>query len=82
MAGPSVRVAGLASSGHHGSVPVRRRSSLRAPIALVALLLAAARRSPRAPSATEFPAGKTGYHSYTEVAADVAAVAAAHPAIV
>jgi carboxypeptidase T len=33
-------------------------------------------------SATEFPAGKTGYHSYTEVTAEVAAVAAAHPDIV
>ena len=33
-------------------------------------------------TATEFPAGKTGYHSYTEVAAEVAAVAAAHPSIV
>ena len=33
-------------------------------------------------TATEFPAGRTGYHSYTEVTAEVAAVAAAHPAIV
>src|SRR6185295_3269745 len=33
-------------------------------------------------AATEFPAGRTGYHSYTEMAAEVAAVAAAHPAIV
>ncbi len=33
-------------------------------------------------TATEFPAGKEGYHSYTEVAAEVAAVAAAHPSIV
>jgi len=33
-------------------------------------------------TATEFPAGRTGYHSYTEVAAEVAAVAAAHPDIV
>ncbi|MFL5688664.1 MAG: hypothetical protein ACJ77I_06715, partial [Chloroflexota bacterium] len=33
-------------------------------------------------TATEFPAGKEGYHSYTEVAADVAAVAAAHPSMV
>jgi len=33
-------------------------------------------------AATEFPPGKEGYHSYTEVAADVAAVAAAHPSIV
>src|SRR3954451_24855414 len=33
-------------------------------------------------SGTEFPAGNEGYHSYTEVTADVAAVAAAHPSIV
>ncbi|MEP6638150.1 MAG: M14 family zinc carboxypeptidase [Chloroflexota bacterium] len=33
-------------------------------------------------TATEFPAGHTGYHSYTEMRAEVAAVAAAHPAIV
>jgi carboxypeptidase T len=32
--------------------------------------------------ASEFPAGKEGYHSYTEVASDIAAVAAAHPDIV
>src|SRR5258708_38091412 len=32
--------------------------------------------------ATEFPAGRTGYHSYTEMTAEVAAVAAAHPDIV
>jgi carboxypeptidase T len=33
-------------------------------------------------AASEFPAGRTGYHSYTEMAAEVAAVAAAHPDIV
>ena len=33
-------------------------------------------------TATEFPPGRTGYHSYTEVTAEVAAVAAAHPDIV
>jgi hypothetical protein len=33
-------------------------------------------------AASEFPAGRTGYHSYTELTADVAAVAAAHPSIV
>ena len=33
-------------------------------------------------TASEFPAGRTGYHSYTEMAAEVAAVAAAHPTIV
>ena len=33
-------------------------------------------------TATEFPAGNEGYHSYTEVTTEVAAVAAAHPSIV
>jgi hypothetical protein len=33
-------------------------------------------------TATEFPPGATGYHSYTEVTAEVAAAAAAHPDIV
>ena len=33
-------------------------------------------------SATEFPPGRTGYHSYTELTTEVAAVAAAHPDIV
>jgi carboxypeptidase T len=33
-------------------------------------------------SANEFPAGNEGYHTYREVADDVAAVAAAHPTIV
>jgi hypothetical protein len=33
-------------------------------------------------AASEFPAGRTGYHSYTELTAEVAAVAAAHPDIV
>ncbi|MEO8437972.1 MAG: M14 family zinc carboxypeptidase, partial [Chloroflexota bacterium] len=33
-------------------------------------------------TASEFPAGHTGYHSYTEMSAEVAAVAAAHPSIV
>ncbi len=33
-------------------------------------------------TATEFPAGHTGYHSYTEMTAEVAAVATAHPSIV
>jgi carboxypeptidase T len=44
----------------------------------VALILATASVT----AASEFPAGRTGYHSYTEMAAEVAAVAAAHPAIV
>ena len=59
------------------SVPARRARAL-APVVAIALALVAT----TAATASEFPAGKTGYHSYTEVAADVAAVAAAHPDIV
>ncbi len=33
-------------------------------------------------TATEFPAGREGYHSYTELTSEVAAVASAHPDIV
>ena len=37
--------------------------------------------APGLAAATEFPAGYTGFHSYTEIAAETAAVAAAHPDI-
>ena len=47
-------------------------------VVLAAALLAAL---PTATLATEFPKGYEGYHSYTEVAAETAAVAAAHPDI-
>ena len=53
--------------------------SLARAIALATLLTLAATSIA---TATEFPAGKEGYHSYTEVTAEVAAVAAAHPSIV
>ena len=56
---------------------VRAREPCRRPLA-IALVLAAASTA----AASEFPAGKQGYHSYTEMAAEVAAVAAAHPDIV
>ena len=56
----------------------RRRSRLAAPLVAVVLAIAAVSTA----SASEFPAGRTGYHSYTELTADVAAVAAAHPGIV
>jgi carboxypeptidase T len=67
-------------------LPARRRSPsatalLLALIALLSLASApwpAAAAGPRA----EFPPGSTGYHTYAEIAAEVAAVAAAHPAIV
>jgi hypothetical protein len=50
-----------------------------AALALAGLLIPA---SSSFAAASEFPAGRTGYHSYTEMAAEVAAVAAAHPTIV
>jgi carboxypeptidase T len=61
------------------TAPARaRRPRAIAPILAVVLVLVAAATA----TATEFPAGRQGYHSYTEVTADVAAVAAAHPDIV
>ena len=55
-----------------------RRTHAVAPVLAALLILL----TTSVATATEFPAGKTGYHSYTEVTAEVAAVAAAHPAIV
>jgi hypothetical protein len=60
------------------AVPAARRLRLVAPAIALGLVLVSA----GAVAATEFPAGRTGYHSYTELTADVAAVAAAHPTIV
>src|SRR3954469_11764370 len=57
--------------------PRSRRLPLGGALALLVVLAATS-----VTTATEFPAGKEGYHSYTEVAADVAAVATAHPSIV
>ena len=56
----------------------RRRTRAVAPIFAALLILLTASIA----TATEFPAGRTGYHSYTETTAEVAAVAAAHPDIV
>lgn len=55
-----------------------RRTRALAPILAALLVLLTASIA----TATEFPAGRTGYHSYTEVTSEVAAVAAAHPDIV
>ncbi len=57
-----------------------RPSRSRAVAFLLAGLLILATASTA--GAAEFPAGRTGYHSYTELTAEVAAVAAAHPDIV
>jgi carboxypeptidase T len=55
-----------------------RRTRAVAPLLAATLILLTASVA----TATEFPAGRTGYHSYTEMTAEVAAVAAAHPDIV
>ncbi|HET9521336.1 MAG TPA: M14 family metallopeptidase [Candidatus Limnocylindrales bacterium] len=60
-----------------------RRRPRPAPVALLLAGLAlAALAMPSAAAANEFPSGDAGYHTYTEVGADAAAVAAAHPDIV
>jgi hypothetical protein len=61
--------------------PRRRR---RAAAATIALAFAALAGLPAGAAAAdpEFPVGREGYHTYGEMGADVAAVAAAHPAIV
>jgi carboxypeptidase T len=48
----------------------------------LALVLPLAAAAPTSAAAADFPAGFTGYHTYAEMSADVAAVAAAHPTIV
>ena len=66
--------------GDHGRVthPTRRhRLTLRAILIALGLVVIA----PGFASASEFPAGYTGFHSYTEITAETAAVAAAHPDI-
>ena len=60
------------------AVPTPPRARLVAPTLACLLALGAVGTA----AASEFPAGRTGYHSYTELTADVAAVAAAHPSIV
>jgi carboxypeptidase T len=59
----------------------RRHPAVIGPLAAIfaAVLLAS---TALGVSAKEFPAGKEGYHSYAELTAEVAAVAAAHPDIV
>ena len=56
----------------------------RAPrlIALLATILAALVAFPASAAASQFPPGYEDFHTYAEVAADVAATAAAHPDIV
>jgi hypothetical protein len=59
--------------------------SLRARVAAgllgLAVLLPLAAMAPASAAAADFPAGKTGYHTYAEMVADVNAVVAAHSTI-
>ncbi len=71
-------MASIASRAMLDAMQASRRSLVRATVFAALLAIAASSVA----TATEFPPGKEGYHSYTEVAADVAAVAAAHPSIV
>src|SRR6476469_2007968 len=48
----------------------------------LALLLPLAAAAPAGVAARDFPAGRTGYHTYAEMVADIEATVAAHPAIV
>ena len=73
-------VARSAAMGDHGRVTAPRRLSREALRAL-AIALGVLVALPSIVAASEFPAGHTGYHSYTEIAAETAAVAAAHPDI-
>lgn len=67
--------------GHHG-VMAHRHDRLGDPIRSLVIALGLLVALPTAVLATEFPAGFEGFHSYTEIAAETAAVAAAHPDIV
>ena len=71
--------------GCFGVHPEAMTSSLRARVGAgllgLALLLPIAAATPASAAAADFPAGKTGYHTYAEMVADINAVVAAHPAI-
>ncbi|HEX5824296.1 MAG TPA: M14 family metallopeptidase, partial [Candidatus Limnocylindrales bacterium] len=58
------------------------RARLGAGLLGLSLLLPLAAAAPASAAAASFPAGYNGYHTYAEMTADVAAVAAAHPTIV
>src|SRR4051812_44226573 len=58
------------------------RARLRAGLLGLTLVLALAAAAPAGAATTDFPAGRTGYHTYAEMVADIDAVVAAHPTIV
>lgn len=60
----------------------RPRATSMLAAGLLALLLSTLAPAARVARAADFPAGYEGFHTYAEMSADVAAVAAAHPDIV
>jgi ABC-type glycerol-3-phosphate transport system substrate-binding protein len=65
-------------------MPPTPRPSIRSSALVLALAIAlpAISAEPSAAATTDFPAGWTGYHTYAETVAAVAAVEAAHPTLV
>jgi hypothetical protein len=57
------------------------RARLGGGLLSLAVLLPLAATSPANAAAADFPAGRTGYHTYAEMVADINAVVAAHPTI-
>ncbi len=69
-------------------MPIRRASALRLARGPLVAALVAALATPALPgpaparAASDYPPGYTGFHTYEEMAAEVEAIAAAHPSIV
>ena len=77
-----VGMAPAARTGHHGPMSSGCLPRITPPSLALGLLILSLLVPSTALAATEFPAGYEAYHTYAEVGAEVAAVAAAHPAIV
>jgi hypothetical protein len=74
-------LASAAGAAIIGVMTILRRRPVRVLPLLLGLLVSGA-ATPASAATADFPAGFEGYHTYAEVAADSAAVAAAHPDIV
>ena len=69
-------------SGHHGPMAQGCLPKIAPPSLALGLLVLSLLAPGSALAASQFPAGYEAYHTYAEVGAEVAAVAAAHPGIV
>ncbi len=79
MTGPTGGLVVRPLKPHAGAMPIARHRI--AAVALAGLLLATVAPLAASAATTDFPAGDEGYHTYAEVEAETAAVAAAHPDI-